>query len=231
MPRTIPQGNNERVTWSLNFEDKFPPLAADLGFSTAEADGLVNDSQTMRFVILNGQAATAFSKASNEFKYTKLGDSTDGKNQPPVPPYNPVEQPATIAGTGILRRLNAALARIKTSPNFNDDTAELLMINQPETDGDDDSGAKPKGEGAAMTNSVVRIDWTKGKFDGVVIEGQRGDQTAWERLDRDFRSPFEDTRPPLGAGKPEERRYRLIYFIDNQPVGVWSDIIVVITLP
>jgi len=32
-------------------------------------------------------------------------------------------------------------------------------------------------------------------------------------------------------GKLEERRYRLIYFIDNQTIGVWSDVIVVITLP
>jgi hypothetical protein len=31
--------------------------------------------------------------------------------------------------------------------------------------------------------------------------------------------------------KLEERRYRLIYFIDGQIVGVWSDVITVITLP
>lgn len=44
-------------------------------------------------------------------------------------------------------------------------------------------------------------------------------------------SKFNDTRPPLNAGKPEERRYRLRYFIDNKEVGNWSDVIVVITLP
>ena len=43
---------------------------------------------------------------------------------------------------------------------------------------------------------------------------------------------FTPTPPaPLVAGKPEERRYRLRYFIDNQAVGAWSDVIIVITLP
>lgn len=228
---TIPQGNDERVTWSLNFDDKFPPLAVDLGFSTAEADALVNDSATMRFVILNGQAATAFSKAVNEFKYMKLGDSTDGKNQPKSPVFNQVAAPPTIADTGILKRLNAALARIKTNPNFNDDIAQLLMIAASDTDdGDDDGEAKPKCQGTAMTGSVNRIDWTKGKFDGVFVESQRDDETVWTQIGFDMRSPYEDARPPLAPGKPEERRYRLIYFIDNQPVGGWSDIIVVITI-
>ncbi len=62
------------------------------------------------------------------------------------------------------------------------------------------------------------------------IDSQHGDETAWARLDFDMRSPYENTRPPLATGKPEERRYRVIYFIDNQTVGIWSDMITVIKL-
>jgi hypothetical protein len=47
----------------------------------------------------------------------------------------------------------------------------------------------------------------------------------------DLRSPYEDIRPPVAVGKPEERRYRLRYFMDNQAIGVWSDVITVITQP
>jgi hypothetical protein len=46
-----------------------------------------------------------------------------------------------------------------------------------------------------------------------------------------MRSTYDDSRPPIAVGKPEERRYRLIYFTDNQTVGIWSDVIVVIMLP
>ena len=90
--------------------------------------------------------------------------------------------------------------------------------------------SKPTASGTAMTGSVVRVDWTKRQFDGVFIDSQRGDETPWARLDFDMRSPYKGSRPPLAAGKPEERRYRLIYFIDNQTVNIWSDIITVITM-
>jgi hypothetical protein len=59
----------------------------------------------------------------------------------------------------------------------------------------------------------------------VFIDSERSDETAWTRLNFDMHSPDEDSRLPLAADKSEERRYRLIYFIDNQTVGVWSDTI------
>jgi len=46
-----------------------------------------------------------------------------------------------------------------------------------------------------------------------------------------FRQAFDDKRQPLTAGKPEERRYRLRYFIDDAPVGDYSDTINVSTRP
>lgn len=48
MASAIPKGNDERVTWALNFEDKLLLLGADLGFSAAEITALCNDSAMMR---------------------------------------------------------------------------------------------------------------------------------------------------------------------------------------
>lgn len=42
-------------------------------------------------------------------------------------------------------------------------------------------------------------------------------------LDKDSKSPFGDTRPNLVAGQPELRRYRIIYLLDDEIVGLWSD--------
>lgn len=186
----------------------------------------------MRFAILNAQAGAAFSKACTGYKNAMLGGVGDGVATPEIPVFNAAATPS--GGTveaGILEFLSKALQRAKLSANFNEAIAEQLMIAAPAPDNAIPGDAKPKGAGTAMTGSVVRIDWMKGKFDGVYIDSQRADETSWTRLDFDMRSPYEDTRPPLAAGKPEERRYRLIYFIDNQIVGVWSDVITVITLP
>lgn len=226
----VPQGNNERIAWSLNFESKFPALAPDLGFSGAETTSLVQDAAMMRFLILNAQAAAAFSKSATAYKNELLGGVGENFNEPGAPVFNLPAQPTQVEA-GILERLSRALLRAKLSPNFNETVAEQLMIGAVDSGDDDNSNAKPTTSGTAVTGSVNRIDWTKGRFDGVFIESQRDDETVWERIGFDMRSPYEDDRPPLVAGKPEERRYRLIYFIDNQPAGVWSDIITVITKP
>lgn len=226
----IPTREDERVTWTLNFDDNFPVLGPDLGFSAAEITALVNDSAMMRFAILNAQAAAAFSKTCTAFKNAMIGGVGENVGTPKTPVYNPIAPPTDV-DAGVLERLSKAIQRAKLSPNFNQAIAEQLMIATTPPDTLIPADSKPTASGTAMTGTIVRIDWTKRQFDGVYIDSQRNEETAWTRLDFDMRSPFEDTRPPLAAGKPEERRYRLRYFIDNQSVGAWSDTITVITLP
>jgi hypothetical protein len=78
---------------------------------------------------------------------------------------------------------------------------------------------------AMATNGGVILNWTKADFDGVQVEAQRGNETAWTMLDKDFKSPFIDARPNLVANQPEQRRYRMIYLLNDQIVGAYSDTI------
>lgn len=228
----LPKTENERLAWAENFEIWFPTLGADVGFTAAEITSAVNDAKMMRYVIEDARNAAAHSKAKTAYKSAILGGVEEGKNTPESPAYQETAPPAALVEENVLARLSNVARRVKAHPNYTDAIGEKLMIATPESDkNSDNSEAKPQGAGTAMTGSIIRIDWTKGKFDGVIIESQRGDEIVWTRLDRDFRSPFEDERPPLQAGKPEERRYRLIYFIDDETTGVYSDVIVVITLP
>lgn len=229
MAGLIPQSNEGRIAWSLNFEENFPSLAASLGFNPAAAAALLNDSANMRFVILNGISATAYSKAVNAYKYDLLNGIEDGDSEPVLPVLNAVEPPAAVVLAGIVERLSKAIARIKTSAGYSDSIGEQLLIVSPETDDAISPDTKPTGKATSMPG-MIRIDWVKGKFDGVIIEGQRGDETVWTRLDRDNRSPFDDERPNVSAGKPEERRYRLLYFLGDETVGTYSDVIVAVTL-
>lgn len=226
----IPTGNNERIAWALNLEDKFASLAPSVGFSVAEAETVVEDAIMMRFLIENGITAQAFAKATNSYKYDKLNGVADGESEPTLPLLNSTEPPATIVDSGIIERLSKAMARTKTAAGYSDSVGDLLLINPPTVDSAIPPDTKPTATWTALPNSTIRIDWTKGKFDGVIVEGQRGDESAWTKLDRDTRSPFDDERPNSVNGKPEERRYRLIYFLGDEPVGTYSDIIVAVTM-
>ena len=123
------------------------------------------------------------------------------------------------------------MSRAKLHKGYTQTIGETLQIATQPVDSAIPADAKTTITPTSMTGSIVRLDWLKGRFDGVYIESQRGDETVWVQIGFDMRSPYEDTRPPLVAGKPEERRYRMRDFIDNTAVGAWSDVVVVITIP
>jgi len=227
----LPTKDNERISWSLNFESEFPSLADILGFNDVEETALLNDSMAMRHAILTAQAGAAFSKSCTAYKNAMLGGVGENQLTPDPPAFTPPAAPPVAVDAGIIERLSRAMSRAKLSPAYTETIGEELMIEKPPADAAIPTDAKTPVKATSLTGSIVRLDWIKGKFDGVFIDSQRNDETEWTRLDFDMRSPYEDTRPPLVAGKPEERRYRLRYFIDNQAVGAWSDVVVVITLP
>ncbi len=231
MPNIIPTGNNERITWSLNFETEFPGVAATLGFTNLEMTALLQDSAAMRHSILFAQAGAVFSKASTAFKNGMLGGVGENQLTPVNPTFTSPPNPPAPVDAGIIERLSNAMNTAKLSSGYTQTIGETLMIATTQGAFLNTDDAKPTGTTTSLTGSIVRIDWKKGKFDGIYIDSQRNDETQWTRLDFDMRSPYEDARAPIAAGKPEERRYRLRYFMDNTAIGLNSDLIVAITQP
>jgi hypothetical protein len=231
MSTVIPNKESDRISWSLNFENEFPALSATLGFTNTEQTALMQDSAAMRFAVLNAQSGSAFSKSCTAFKNDMLGGVGENRQTPTVPAFTPIPLPPAAVEAGIIDRLSKAMNRAKLSGAYNSTIGEMLRIATPATDSAIPADAKPSAKSTSMTGSIVRLDWTKSKYDGIFIDSQRNDETEWKRLDFDMRSPYEDIRPPSSANKPEERRYRLRYFMDNQAVGTWSDVITVITQP
>lgn len=227
----IPTGDVARLSWVENIERNFPAIAANCGFSAAEIDAVIADCVMLRFVILNAQKAKAFSKAANAYKKMITEKLKPNAVISPPPEWTPLELPDVITLGGVLKRLQKAIARLKLSSNYSASIGEQLRIVSTKSAPFSPDSGKPKAKLFGLTNGVVRIDWVKGKFHGVYIESQRGDETELTRLDFDTRSPYIDARPPLEAGKPEERRYRLRYIFNDEEVGFWSNIFSIITQP
>jgi hypothetical protein len=227
----LPTKDSDRISWSINFESEFPALSATLGFINSEQITLLQDSAEMRYVILNAQSGAAFSKSCTAFKNDMLGGVGENQQTPVVPAFTATSPPPQNVNAGIIDRLSKAMNRAKLSSGYTATIGETLRIATVQTDSAISPDAKPTAKSTSMTGSIVRLDWIKSKYDGIFIDSQRNDETDWKRLDFDMRSPYEDIRPPLAANKPEERRYRMRYFMDNQAIGVWSDAITVITQP
>jgi hypothetical protein len=147
-----------------------------------------------------------------------------------VPVFVMPKAPAVLAEADALGYLQKIVRRLKVQTNYTPPVGIVLRVIAPESTAATANMRPPKLKGRALANSVVRLDWAKGKFAGVIVEGQYTD-TGWTEIGRDSHPPFIDTRPPREAGKPEVRRYRMIYMLKDEAVGDYSYIVDVSTIP
>lgn len=63
------------------------------------------------------------------------------------------------------------------------------------------------------------------------MESKRGQETNWTSLGVKMKSPYIDDRPPLTLRKPELRFDRMRYVKNDQPIGEYSDVFTVTTMP
>lgn len=223
----MPKTDGELLVWFNNFQTKFATYGPTLGFVAADVTGVNNDYQMLAFVIQAAAAVQGESAARTRYKNT-LRDGPARSVQPPIPTVPVVPVPATIVEPGIVPRLRATVQRIKSHPAYTESIGnDLGIIGTASAP----TATRPDASASAEPGSAVRIDWTKAGYDGVLVEGQRGDEVIWTNLGTDMQSPYTDTRTPLQVGAPEVRRYRLRYVKGDVASGDYTDTMTVTTTP
>jgi hypothetical protein len=224
----LPQTDAERTTWFNNFAGKLPVHATVLGVSSADVKAAQEDAAMLDHLI--GKRLPALRTAQQQqTAYKNLivdGPLGSPGSDPPALPVLP-PPPNTVA-PGALPRLRALVQRIKNTASYTEAIgADLGIVGAEVPTGDT---PKPTFKAVAQPGHDVRLDWVKGRFDGVMIQGRKPGDAAWTDLGVDNFSPFVDTRKPADPTKPEAREYRLRYLSRDEPTGDWSDVVAVSTL-
>ena len=120
--------------------------------------------------------------------------------------------------------------RAKLSGAYTEAIGAQLGIVGPEG-GFNPATAKPTLKGVAQPDGIVELDFSKEGSDRVNLYCQRNGDSDFVFLARDTSSPYVDNRPLLVAAKPEVRRYRCRYILNDQEVGLPSDEVVVTAQP
>jgi hypothetical protein len=135
-------------------------------------------------------------------------------------------QSAVQAKNALRNQLESSLRQlvglIKTHKLYTETIGEDIGVVLPAAPDKGDPLAKPFFTATVM-GSEVRLDWTKGAYSGVIIQGKRNNETAFALLGMDTRSPFTDTRVNADITNSEARTYRMRYLWGDEEVGVWSD--------
>ena len=160
-----------------------------------------------------------------------------GEKGAPAPDYPLFEVPAQPAAPvqmagGIIKRTKSFVRRLRESVRYNEAVGADFRVLLPKPNAVLLTEAKPALKPQVRADSQVAAVFTKNGFDGIELEMQKGnDANIWTSLGRFYESPAEDAIPPGTSSVPEVRRYRARYLKGNKPVGVYSDIVSVITTP
>ena len=229
----IPRTDNELMVWLNNFSTAFATHAVALGFTTAEVNSVNADTAMLSFLV--GDLLPNFKsslKACSTYKERIIFGSLGSPGGPPPAAPTTATAPATVP-PGMLTRLRNLVQRIRLAPAYTEEIGLALGIDEPAGGGPSAPNAMPKPTLKARSSGpgTVQVDFSKEKFDGVVIESRRAGEDGWQSLGIDNYSPYIDDRPPLEAGKPERREYRARYLLRDQASGEWSDIVTATFVP
>ena len=232
MASVVPEKNIEKLEWLRTFRAKFVEEAANLNFDAEYTADILSACDTIEYSVLLAINAKIFSKNCTNFRNFKLkGKRGKAAEAAEIPEFKPPEPPAVLFPSDAVGFLQKAIALMKLQPKYTQALGVGMGIIAPKDAPRDNAEAFPKAKLKALDNGVVRIQWTKGKFDGVIVRSMRGGEETYTEIGRDNYSPFIDTRPPLETGKPEVRRYQLLYMLEDKPVGKMSPIYEVVTNP
>jgi hypothetical protein len=229
----LPRTDTELALWLTSFSHTFASYAAALGFTEADVNAVKADAAMLNYIVgdlLPNYKSALQSRTS--FKNLVVSGPAGGVAVAlPLPPAAGAA-PAVVPA-GIVPRLRNLIQRIQLSPGYSEAIGSDLGIDAPERGGPSapDSSPQPSLKARSAGPGTVQVDFSKEKFDGVLVESLREGDDDWQSLGLDSYSPYIDDRPPKVSGKPETRQYRVRYMLRDQPTGEWSDIVTATFVP
>lgn len=228
----IPRTDTELALWLTNFSNTFATHATALGFTEADVSAVRADAAMVNYLLgdLLPTYKTALQARTSYKNLIMTGPIGMAGGALPPPPTTGTA-PTTVQ-PGIVPRLRNLVQRIQLAPSYTEVIGLDLGI--AGTDGGPDApdtSPKPVLKARSTGPGTVQLDFSKEKFDGVLVESRRAGDADWQSLGVDNYSPYIDDRPSLEAGKPEVRQYRVRYILRDKATGDWSDIVTATYVP
>lgn len=214
--RYLPRTDSDRVVWLNNFANKFAVIAAQLNL-TADVESVNNDAAVFEYIVNRVESYNSTKQRLVGFKKL-LRDGPALKELSMLSiPAEPTP-PAKLVG-GIFPRIARLVQLIKHSTNYTEFLGKELGIIGSEMM-IDEKRMKPNLKLSIKGGRNVEIQWTKGNADALHIETDKGN--GWRFMAVDTVPPYTDPTP---ITTPATWTYRAIYLVDDERVGLWSDMV------
>ncbi|MBP9663987.1 MAG: hypothetical protein KBD94_05155 [Pyrinomonadaceae bacterium] len=225
----FPMNLPERAAWYRNFNDHMQVIGASLGITAAELLSLAKDTENVLFFIAG---RTALDNYSASFR-TAIREFTEGRTDERVVkfPASPVlTVPHPDQPRGAYLRLVRLVARVRAAPGFNSATEAQLGLGIQKLAKVSLKTLTPKITPITRSGGVIEVKFVRGRSTGINIQ-INADNTGWADAGRFFKSPAVFTVPKSESGAPRNVQIRAQYLDGNTPVGKFSPMPTVQTVP
>ena len=224
----FPGSLQERAAWYANFTPQLQVVGPGLGIVASVIANIVKDNENIQFLAQTAVDLDAFAEAVRQ--YRKI--YTEGNIGDPEPafPANPAFALPNALPTGAFERLVNCVEQIRVSATYTDETGALLGIIPQTPEGFNPGDAKPVLTVEVKPGNIVNVKFVRGGSDGVRIEVSI-DKGDWTSQGNFFKSPAAIEIAQNVDNLPRLVAVRARYLVGNSPVGDWSDIATVQTIP
>ena len=226
-PNYLPRALQALAAWYANFNLQFAALAVTLGFDPATISFVRDDERMVQYL---ADADTAYKANIDGFRgfrdETLYGDidGTTATLPAPILPTAPTGVPV-----GIVERLVRLVDQVKVSNSYTIEIGNQLGIIPPETDIVLEEMPNIKAE--AVPESKISVRFVRGHSEGVAIETKFAKADNWNKHGNFGKSPVVLDIARNADNSPQLVSVRARYLDGNTPIGNYSPIIEVITMP
>jgi hypothetical protein len=209
--------NAQLKTFAGNIDNYSTPL----GLTSAEVNSVKADSLALSYMMDGQDAVQTFSPTFTAYKDLLRKGGADALGPVPLGPVLPTPPP--MPAPNVESRFRKLVQRIVNHPAYTPAIGEGLGIEAPSAAASKTAlvAGKPKFFIEPSSGGHPNLRWTKGKFEGVEIWKDSGNGFA--KLDRDMKPDYIDKTDLPKAGTTALWKYKMIYLMDDEPIGNWSD--------
>lgn len=192
----IPRNRAEQRAWWLNLKTEIPTVGPALGLSAEDIAAVVATCSAQ--IDLIDEVIKTETAYNGALEAEKMG--------------------MALNGTAIKESINDW----KGNPTMTAEIAAKLKITTSKSEFDPDAW---KCEFTVkILHGEIRIDWKKKGVQFVHIYSRLAGQTQWTLIGTDSSSPYIDGRPLANPAVPETREYMIRGVIEDQEIGLDSDV-------
>ena len=225
----FPRSLQERAPWFTNFNTNIQTVGASLGLTVPELASIADDAENFSYLAMATVSLDAYSEAFRNYRNT-MTEGDIGDPSPVFPANVALAIPHAGVETGIFERLDGYVKRIRVSSVYTDEIGALLGIIPSGSPSIPVGDAPPVITASVDPGNIIEVKFVKGQSGGIYIE-VNVDNAGWTFKEKAIKSPAVFDVEANPANTPRGVQVRARFLEGNAPVGNWSDIVTVQTIP